>query len=147
MKKPLTNRIETLIKSIHELREKCIPEYPLKLEYLTIFSKDNDDYENLQNELKQLGEEKEVNNGKKYNLSKHLDILGEDIGLIRVRKPDIHRSEIGCGDLAHDIDSYKSIRNMALEKGWDIILRKGYEMIELSSFDLSVYVYLVSDTE
>lgn len=35
---------------------------------------------------------------------------------------------------------------MALEKGWDIILRKGYEMIELSSFNLPVYVYLVSDT-
>ena len=119
----------------------------LKLEYITIFSKDNSDYEYLQNELKNLGEEKETNNGTKYILKTHLDILGESIGLVRVRKPDIHRSEIGCGDLSHTPEVYEDIRNRALDNGWDIILRKGYEMIELSNFDLPVYAYLVKDVE
>lgn len=147
MKEQITNRIEILIKNIHDLRERCIPEYKLKLEYITIFSKDINDYEYLQNELKQLGEEKEANNGKKYLLKNHLEILGEDLELIRVRKSDIHRTEIGCGDLSHTPEVYENIRNRALEKGWDIILRKGYEMIELSNFDLPVYAYLVKDVE
>jgi len=38
-----------------------------------------------------------------------------------------------------------NLRSLALDQGLDIILRKGYEMIELSDFNINVYAYLIKD--
>lgn len=92
-----------------------------------------------------MGEESKANNGYKYKLSFPVNHLGERVELIRIRKPDIHRKELGCADLIYEKDDYEKLRTIALEKGFDVIVRKDYEMIELSDFKINVYAYLVKN--
>jgi hypothetical protein len=141
----IKQRIEQIIDQIQALRAKCYPQYELSIEYLTIFSQSEEDFINLKKSLKELGEEAAANNGFKYNLKTSINYKGENINLIRIRKLDIHRKELGCADLTYKDQDYTKLREIALEKGLDIILRNGYEMIELSDFDMNVYAYLVKD--
>lgn len=141
----ITQRIEKIIDQIQILGKICYPQYKLPIEYLTIFSQSEEDFSNLRENLKGIGDETEANNGFKYNLKKPIHYKRDKISLIRIRKPDIHRKELGCGDLKYMDKDYADLRAVALRKGLDIILRDGYEMIELSDFDTNVYAYLVKD--
>jgi len=96
--------------------------------------------------MQQMGEESEANNGYKYKLSSPINHLGEQIDLIRIRKPDTHRKELGCADLTYDKGDYDKLRSIALEKGFDVIVRKDYEMIELSDFKINAYAYLIQES-
>lgn len=66
------------------------------------------------------------------------------IKFIRLRKPDIHRQEEGCADIEFENKTYNELRKMAIEKKLDIIVRKDYEMIELSTFEINAYAYIIS---
>ena len=60
----LATRVENLITNLQRLKSVTLPNYELKIGYLTIFSRNNDDYELLKLQLRTLGEEKEANNEK-----------------------------------------------------------------------------------
>ena len=141
----LNERIFSIIENIQKLRTICYPDNILPIEYLTIFSHSEEDFQELRSQLQKDGDETEANNGYKYQLSNILEYKGESISLVRIRKPDIHRPELGCGDLTYEENDYPILREIALKKGLDIILRDGYEMIELSDFNINVYAYLVKD--
>lgn len=136
---------KVLIDHIHELIQATYPEYEFKISYLTFFSHSKMEFADLCSYFQELGEESEANNGFKYKLAEPIQHAGESISLIRVRKPDVHRPEIGCCDLEYPAAEYDKLRGKALEEGFDIILRKDYEMIELSTFELPVYAYFVKD--
>jgi hypothetical protein len=146
METDLLPRFEELIRNIQKLKSTFYPDFDLKVGYLTVFSNDNDDFDNLRKRLGELGAEAQANNGYKYLLNQNIQILSEDVKLIRVRKPDIHRKELGCCDLLYKESDYLKLRKMALDRGLDIILRKDYEMIELSTFDTNAYAYIVKDS-
>ena len=129
--------------NIHQLTEYCYPGLTARITYLTIFAKDNNDYNHLVDKLSQLGIKKEANNGFAFELSKSLNLQGDNIHLIRIRKPDIHRKEEGCADIQFKNKAYEELRTRAIEKGLDVIVRKKFEMIELSNFDINVYAYIV----
>ncbi len=141
----LLNRIEQIILEILKLKRICYPNFNFKINYLTIFSESKDDFKNLEKELRKIGKEEIANNGFKYLLKKPINYKKETISLIRVRKPDIHRKELGCADLIYKSLDYPQLRKIALDKGYDLIVRKDYEMIELSDFNINVYAYLVKD--
>ena len=145
MVESLSTRITELIEITIKLTDLVYPNYNFKIGHLTLFSHNTDDYNSLRSLLSSYGDEKEANNGYKYILNTTLELSDEKIEVIRVRKPDVHRHELGCCDLIYNEKDYEKLRNEALEKGLDIILRKGYEMIELSTFNLNVYAYLVKD--
>ena len=140
------NRINSVIKKIHDLIKSCYPNFDFKISYLTIFSESDNDFQSLQSAMQQIGEQSEANNGYKYKLNSPINYLDEKIDLIRIRKPDIHRKEIGCADLIYRKDDYRKLRAIALEKGFDVIVRKDYEMIELSDFKINAYAYLVKES-
>ncbi len=143
----ITERIQKIISEVQRLEKFCYPNFNFKINYLTIFSQSAEDFETLQKKLSALGEESEASNGFKYQLFSSIKFSDESINLIRIRKPDVHRPEFGCADLTYNENDYQTLRTIALEKGLDVILRKGYEMIELSDFDINVYAYLVKDLE
>lgn len=145
MNEELQLRIIKIIDSIHLLKASLLPSYNLTIEFLTIFSQTEYEFNDLIKQLELIGNKSEANNGYKFNLANPINHKKENINLIRVRKPDIHRPEMGCVDLKYKNEDYLRLREIALERGWDIILRKGYEMIELSSFDIPVLAYLVRD--
>jgi len=141
----LEKRIVEIIEKIQELKNLCYPNYKLPIEYLTIFTQSEEDFKSVRESLLNLGKERETNNGFKYKLNFPITYQEEKILLLRIRKPDIHRQELGCADLKYKEEDYMDLREIALEKGFDIILRKEYEMIELSDFNINVYAYLVKD--
>jgi hypothetical protein len=141
----IEQRMYSIVDGIQELRISCYPTYTLPIEYLTIFSQSEKDFNSLQESLLKIGKETEANNGFKYGLEEPFTYKEEKISTIRIRKPDVHRKELGCADLRYKEEEYKDLRQIALDKGLDIILRKGYEMIELADFNINVYAYLVKD--
>jgi len=145
MNQELKSRINIIIKDIHELVSTCYPKHKFSITYLTIFSQSDEDFSNLRKNLLEFGIEEQSNNGYKYRLNTPFKELNEEINLVRIRKPDIHRKEFGCTDLSYNEDDYMNLRSLALDQGLDIILRKGYEMIELSDFNINVYAYLIKD--
>jgi hypothetical protein len=145
MKNSLLEHLQILINSIQKLSLSCYPSHSFKIGYITFFAKDEEDFRNLISELESIGTKQDANNGYKFILNEQLIVEGEVIEVIRVRKPDIHRKELGCADLIYNEDDYKQLREEAIEKGFDVIVRKGYEMIELSTFDINAYAYIVKD--
>jgi hypothetical protein len=136
-------RIKQLVSEIEKLSSFCLPNYSVKIDYLTIFAQDETDYKSLNNYLGSVGPKDTANNGIKYHLITPMKISNQTIETIRVRKPDIHRKEYGCADVSISNIKYVALRTLALEKNWDVILRKGYEMIELSTFDINAYAYVI----
>lgn len=141
----IEDRISKIIQKTHQLEKACYPEYKFNITYLTIFSQSKKDFRETRSKLAKLGKETKANNGYKYKLNNTIKDSGEEIDLIRLRKPDLHRKELGCADLAFKEEDYARLRDKALNDGYDVILRKGYEMIELSDFHINVYAYLVKD--
>ena len=141
----IRQRIEKIIKEVQKLIKVCYPNHDFKISFLTIFSQSDQDFEELRKILQGLGQESEANNGYKYKLDTPISYSDEDIELVRIRRPDVHRKELGCADLTYSEKDYLKYRDIALEKGFDITLRKDYEMIELSDFKIPAYVYLVKD--
>ena len=147
VKKGIQNRVNLIIKAVQDLIKNCYSNFDFKISYLTIFSQSDNDFQNLRSSMQQLGEESEANNGYKYKSKSPINYLDEHIELVRIRKPDIHRKEFGCADLIYKREDYEKLRTIALEKGFDVIVRKDYEMIELSDFKTNAYAYLVKDLE
>ena len=144
---PLQDRLTNLVTQIQKLTVKLFPNKLLGIGYITIFAQNKSDYDSLRSVLSTYGNESEANNGYKYTLHKKLKIKDTDLEVVRIRKPDIHRTELGCCDLTFNASDYEYYRAKALEIGLDIVLRKEYEMIELSTFDLPVYAYIVNITK
>lgn len=142
----IEEKAKKIIEKIQDLIKACYPNFDFKISYLTIFSESEKDFQNLRSEMQQAGEESEANNGYKYKLNSPINYSGERIDLIRIRKPDVHRKEIGCADLIYKKEDYEKLRAIALEKGFDVIVRKDYEMIELSDFKINAYAYLVKES-
>ena len=141
----ISERIKTIIQSVHKLEEACFPQFDFKIGYLTIFSKDENDYNSLLEKLETLGVKEAANNGFKFKLNKKLELEGETIESVRIRVPDLHRPEYGCADLVYKENEYRQLRRVAVIKGFDIIYRGDYEMIELSTLDINAYAYLVAE--
>jgi len=141
----ITPKVNAIVKEIIRLKKVCYSDYELPISFLTIFSQTEKEYDDLRIQLSKLGEELPANNGFKYQLKTAIKTKDGDISLIRIRKPDVHRKELGCADLVFQDSDYSDLRKIALEKGFDMIVRNGYEMIELSDFNINVYAYLVKD--
>lgn len=146
MNTDINQRVANIVAAVLQLKSMIYPTFSLKISYLTLFAQSHTDYENLVRELTSQGNKSEANNGCKFDLSQPITVSGECINLIRIRKHDVHRPELGCADFSYLENDYSNLRNIAIERGLDIIIRKGYEMIELSTFDIPAYAYLVKET-
>jgi hypothetical protein len=110
------------------------------ISYLTIFAHYPDEYENLIKLLGDLGKTSDANNGMKVELNRPI----AEISLLRIRKPDPYRMQVGCADL--DVGDYETFRSKYLDnsKGLRLINRPKYEMIEFFDPDFDVLAYAVS---
>src|SRR5579863_7562137 len=135
----IQGRVESVIQKVHMLAKKCYSDFEFTISFLTLFSHSEEEFSNLQATMQSIGEESQANNGYKYQLRTPFEMPNENISLVRIRRPDIHRKEIGCVDFSYKEKDYPKLRAIALEKGYDIIIRKGYEMIELSDMKINAY--------
>jgi hypothetical protein len=118
----------------------------LPISYLTICSHHPHEYERFIEWAEELGEKAEANNGFKFLLKEPLQTANGAVAQIRIRKPDVYRSQLGCADF--EVEDYESFKKEELPKHPDnlrLIERPEYEMLEFFDFDNNdVLAYIVS---
>jgi len=113
----------------------------LPITYLTIFAHYDDEYEQLVRLVENWGQIHDANNGIKVSLREPLQ---ENIPVLRIRKPDPYRMQVGCCDFG--VENYEVFKatNLGQNKNLRLIARPEYEMVEFFDPDLDVLAYVVS---
>ncbi len=117
----------------------------LQINYLTIFSHYQEEYENLIKLLQSLGSSRPTNNGIRFELNEPIEVVGQKIKSIRIRKPDPYRTHVGCNDFAVvNYQEFKEKYQKPENKNLRLLVRQEYEMIEFFHPDFDVLAYVVS---
>ncbi len=118
-------------------------EYPISS--LTIFSHYPDEFENLKEILLEMGELRIENNGPFVELHESISLPNNELRLLRVRKPDPYRMQVGCNDFeAPDYEEFKRKYLSSKENNLRLIKREDYEMVEFFDPDYDVLAYILS---
>lgn len=115
----------------------------VEIDYLAIFSRDEEEYRALDNILKSCGNLVDIamsHTGNTYELDKPIQTQAGALQVIKVRKPDKTRAQRGAPDFR--INNYQIFKEKNLYKSgnFTLMLRKDYEMIELKGVDVLVYI-------
>ena len=119
------------------------PGSEFRLDYLAIFCRDGEEYEDLVGVVESLGKEVRagsVKTGKTFLLREALPTDGGFLRLIKIRKPDASRPQRGAPDFK--VENYVEFKEKYLRSSGDftLMIRKDYEMIELKGIDVLVYI-------
>jgi len=117
-------------------------EFPVTIDYLSIFAKDEAEYQDLIEYTRELGkatDEKLAKTGKTIILKSPIETEAGLLKVIKIRKPDATRPQRGAPDFrVDDYQEFKSKYIMA-NGNFTLMLRADYEMIELKGVDVLVY--------
>ncbi len=102
--KELITVIKYVAKQNTKLCKKAIGKI-LPITSLTIFSHYQDEYQRLVGILHKLGKLYNEHNGPRITLHKPIKVTGHTITYLRIRKPDPHRTQVGCSDF--DVENYQ----------------------------------------
>ena len=116
--------------------------FPIKS--LTVFAHSQSEFELLSEILTSIGKSYNYNNGPRVELHEPIEIEGNRITHLRVRKPDLERPHVGCNDFETDYETFKSEYLLKYPDRLSIIKRPEYEMIELRDKEFNVLAYVVS---
>ncbi len=113
------------------------------LDYVAIFAKDDEEWQELQRVTESLGNEIDKETGKTgrtFWLQEPIETTAGPLRLLKIRKPDPTRPQRGAPDFK--IANYKVFKGKYLMSSGNFTLmaRKGYEMIELKGADVLVYI-------
>lgn len=141
-KKDLENIVNYLVRQgLKAIRENT-DEKSLPIDYVAIFSRDEQEFENLELLVRSLGREvykKAAKTGPTFLLNKPLVTPAGQVGLIKVRLPDLTRPQRGAPDFR--VKKYDDFKSKYLQKSgnFTLMVRKDFEMIELKGIDVLVY--------
>jgi len=113
------------------------------IDYLAIFSKDENEFKNLKLVAETMGVETDKENiktGKTFLLDEPIETSAGKLRLLKIRKPDATRPQRGAPDFK--IPDYIQFKEKYLQTSGNFTLmaRKNYEMIELKGVDVLVYI-------
>jgi hypothetical protein len=144
-KEDLLKIIEVVAEKTASLVERTIGR-SLSISYLTIFSHHAHEYERFIGWAEELGQKSEANNGLRFVLNNPIQTKVGAIEHIRIRKPDVYRSQLGCADF--EVEDYGAFKRYELPKypnNLRLIERPEYEMLEFFDFDNNdVLAYIIS---
>lgn len=114
-----------------------------EIDYLAIFSKDEDEYKELEKIVEALGEEMDKENhktGRTFLLSEPIKTPAGILTSVKVRLPDATRPQRGAPDFK--VHNYQQFKDKYLQSSgnFTLMVRKDYEMIEIKGVDVLVYV-------
>lgn len=118
-------------------------EKEIVIDYVAIFSKDKNEFKNLERIAVNMGKEvdKETSiTGRTFLSNKPLNTVAGTLSLVKIRKPDTTRPQRGAPDFK--IQNYQQFKNKYLQSGGNFTLmtRKDYEMVEIKGEDVLVYI-------
>jgi hypothetical protein len=119
----------------------------LPITYITIFGNHPHQYNRFVEWASELGTKSEANNGVRFELKEPIQTAGGLVKSIRIREPDVYRSQIGCADVkAGDYSKFKSEELPKHPESLRLIERPEYDMIEFFDFnDNDVLAYVLSN--
>lgn len=150
MDKPIQNQ-EELMKAVKYIASKTSrmikkiigKTFPIKS--LTVFTHSQSEFELLDEILAKIGKPYNYNNGPRVELYEPIEVGGNYITHLRIRKPDSERPQVGCNDFETDYEAFKSEYLLKYTNNLNLIKRPEYEMIELRGKEYNVLAYVVSN--
>lgn len=141
-RKTLENIIHYLVKQAVEAIEANTEEKNLPVDYIAIFSKNEQEFKNLEQLVRPLGKEIDKQTSKTgltFLLDQPIKTSAGLLKLLKVRKPDPTRSQRGAPDFR--VHNYQQFKDKYLQKSgnFTLMIRKDFEMIELKGVDVLVY--------
>lgn len=137
----LYNHIKFIVEKANDLKNKYTNEIEAKVNYACIFCKNDEEYSNYINLLKQDNNTiiEETYSGPLFRI-KDLKTISGILKLVKLRKYDKEHNELGDADFT--IENYNEFKNFCSnKKEFNIISRENYEMIELMEQNTNVRVY------
>ena len=132
--------IQEIIKKANDLKNKHTSKENAPVNYACIFCQTGNQYDELLELTKSIGTIiKETPTGPLFQIEP-LNTVAGDLKLLKIRKPDETRKELGDADFT--VSNYSEFKETHLsQEGFKLIKREDFEMIELidSEFDVRVY--------
>lgn len=132
--------VKEIVKKANDLKNKHTSEEEAPVNYACVFCQSEEQYNNLLKITSTIGKIiKETPTGPLFQI-KPLNTVAGELKLLKIRKPDPTRKELGDADFT--VSDYFEFKNKYLSrKGFKLIERENFEMIELidPEFDIRVY--------
>jgi len=112
---------------------------------LTVFAHSQREFELLTEILEKIGKPYNYNNGPRVELYEPIEVGGNRITHLRIRKPDFERPQMGCNDFEIDFEVFKQEYLLKHPNNLRLIKRPEYEMIEFRDSSFDVLAYIVSN--
>ncbi len=96
--KQLIEKIKEIQRGITKIKNEYISEGNLILDYITIFSHSDKEFEELIEIAGEIGKRVDEHNGPVFKLKINIKFGNGALKIFRIRKPDKERPQKGCGD-------------------------------------------------
>jgi len=132
--------VQEIVKKANNLKNKHISEKNASANYACIFCQSDEQYDSLVALAQEIGKVvEETPTGPLFHIQPLNTVAGK-LQLLKIRKPDAARPELGDADFT--ITNYPEFKRKYLsQKGFSLIVRKNFEMIELVDSQFNVRAY------
>jgi len=125
------------------LRDKYIEEKDLEVDYVCIFSQNENEFNELFKVAQEIGKlANETPTGPVFAFNDRPETVAGKPKLLKIRKPDVTRPQRGDMDFNTDYESFK--KKYLNNKNFKLIVREDFEMIELKDDSFNVLVYFAN---
>jgi len=140
-KENLTDLIKNIVSEAIKLKDKYTDEKRSPVNYVAVFSHSKKEYKNFSATAETLSKAvQKTSTGTIYILRKPVETNAGKLQIVKVRKPDTSRPEMGDADFTVNYDAFK--KKYAKKKGFQVVVSSlGVEMIELSEKCASIRCY------
>ena len=141
--KSLIQLVQEIVRNANNLKNKHTSEKGALINYACIFSQDKKQYDELSILTRKIGKVvKETPTGPLFSIPS-IDTIAGKLRLLNIRKPDSTRPELGDADFTI-LDYTKFKKTYLPQKGFKLIVRENFEMIELIDPEFNVRAYFSS---
>lgn len=136
----LKQLVEEIVKNANDLKNKHTFEKNAQVNYACIFCQSDEQYDSLAVLAQEIGKVvEETPTGPLFHIQPLNTIAGK-LRLLKIRKPDTTRLELGDADFT--VSNYPEFKKKYLsQRGFSLIVRKNFEMIELVDPKFNVRAY------
>jgi hypothetical protein len=138
--KNLIKSVQEIVKRANILKDKHTSEKNAPVNYACVFCQNDEQYDSLVALAQEIGKViEETPTGPLFHIQP-LDTIAGNLQLLKIRKPDATRPELGDADFT--VLNYPKFKNKYLpQKGFKLIVRKNFEMIELTDPKFNIRAY------
>jgi len=138
--KNLIKSVQEIVKRANTLKDKHTSEKNAPVNYACVFCQNDEQYDSLAALAQEIGKViEETPTGPLFHIQP-LDTNAGSLQLLKIRKPDATRPELGDADFT--VSNYPEFKKKYLpQKGFKLIVRKNFEMIELADPKFNVRAY------